>query len=58
MPKNNKKDLYVIRKFIMAKDAEEAIKIEKTKPVNDVWMDDDWKKGKIQNTNEKEVGFL
>ena len=39
---------------MMAENAKEAIKIEKTKQVNDVWMDEDWKKNKIEN---KEVGF-
>lgn len=49
------KDLYVIRKFIMAKDAKDAIKKEKEQPVNDVWMDEDWKRDKINQ--EPELGF-
>lgn len=47
-------DLYVIRKFIMAKDAKDAIKKEKSCPANDVWMDEDWKRDKIEKI---ELGF-
>ena len=41
-----KKDekMFVIRKYIKARSALEAIQIEKNKPVDDVWVDDEWKK--------------
>lgn len=29
----------------MAKNANDAIKKDKTSPVDDVWVDDEWKKG-------------
>ena len=35
---------YIVRKYIMAKSATEAIKLDKSTPVDDVWIDDDWKK--------------
>lgn len=39
-----KKDRYIIRKYVMARSAAEAIRLDKiTKPA-DVWIDDDWKK--------------
>ena len=37
--------MFVIRKYIKARSALEAIQIEKNKPVDDVWVDDEWKKG-------------
>lgn len=39
-----KKDRYIIRKYVMARSAAEAIRLDKiTKPA-DVWIDDDYKK--------------
>ena len=40
-----KHKLFIIRKYIMAKNANDAIKKDKTSPVDDVWVDDEWKKG-------------
>jgi hypothetical protein len=39
-----KEKLYVIRKYIKAPSAAVAIRREKTHPVDDVWVDDEWKK--------------
>jgi hypothetical protein len=39
---NNKK-LFVVRKYIMAKDAVEAIKIDKITKPDDIYIDSDWK---------------
>ena len=36
--------LFVIRKYIFAKSAVDAIKKHKTTPVDDVWVDEDFKK--------------
>lgn len=35
---------FVVRKFIMAESASQAIKIESDEPVHDVYVDDGWKK--------------
>lgn len=35
-----KKNLYIVRKYIKANSALEAIKLDKKAPVNDVWIDD------------------
>lgn len=43
------KDLYVIRKYIYASSAEEAIKKEKDCKVNDCYMHDSWMQEKIVN---------
>lgn len=43
----NKKDnekLYVVRKYIMATSAKQAILKDKNAPVDDVWVDTDWQK--------------
>jgi len=55
MSKYKKQDLYVVRKFVMAKDAQHAIKKEKKIPVADVWMDEEWKRDKIIRL--KKVGY-
>ena len=48
--------LFVVRKWIKAKSAKEAIKKEKTCPVDDVWIDDDWRKAQNVETEGK-LGF-
>ena len=40
----NQDKLFIVRKYVRAKSAAEAIKIEKRKAPDDVWLDDDWKK--------------
>jgi len=41
------KQLYVIRKYIMAKSAQEAIRKDKTTKVQDCWIDEDWRKNNL-----------
>lgn len=38
------KKLYVVRKYIMATNAREAISLERTHAVDEAYVDDDWKK--------------
>lgn len=47
--------VYVIRKYITASSAQEAIKLDKKFPVDDVWLDEEFKKQRIIgfNTNDK-----
>jgi len=42
MDKNFK--IYIIRKYIKAKSAKQAINLDKKYPVDDVWVDEDFKK--------------
>ncbi len=49
------KKLYVVRKYIWAESADEAIKKDKRTPVDDVWVDDEWKKN--SNQPKDAVGF-
>lgn len=53
--KKNKK-LFVLRKYVMASSAHEAVKLDKTTKVDDVWIDDDWKKGNA-NSLAGAIGF-
>ena len=46
------KKLFIIKKYIMATDAKNAIKLDKTSEVDDVFMDADW-----QKNNMCAVGF-
>lgn len=36
--------LFVLRKYVLAPSAAEAIRRERRFPIDDVWLDDDWKK--------------
>jgi len=36
--------LYIVRKYIKAKSAKEAIMLDKKTPVDDVWVDEEFKK--------------
>lgn len=38
------KDRYIIRKYVMAKSVSGALRKEKSTPVHDCWIDDEWKK--------------
>ena len=38
------KKRFIVRKYIMANSALDAIKLDKISPVDDVWIDEDWKK--------------
>lgn len=41
---NNKQKMFVIRKYIMATSAKQAILKDRNSPVDDVWVDSDWQK--------------
>ena len=47
--------LFVIRKYILAKSASDAIRKDKTTPVDDVWVDEDFKK---INPGASSIGFV
>jgi len=53
MKKNFKQ--FIVRKYVLALSASQAIRLEKKTPVDDVFIDDDWKKNQKENTSE--VGF-
>lgn len=43
---------YIVRKFVIAKNAKDAMRLEKKCEVDDVFVDDDW-----SPEEELEVGF-
>lgn len=45
--------MFVVKKYIKAKDAAEAIKLDKVTPVHDVWVDEEWKKQELPSA----IGF-
>lgn len=49
MAKKNSKKLFIVRKYIW------AISKDKNHPVEDVWVDDEWKKS--SNSPKDAVGF-
>lgn len=53
-----KKQVYVVRKYIVAKSAQEAIRLDRKTPVMDVWVEDGAIKEAIVNSlKEKGMGF-
>ena len=48
--------MFVIRKYVMAKSAKDAIRKDKTLPVDDVWIDSDWQKRQTEQLASA-VGF-
>ena len=47
--------LFIVKKYIWAKSAQQAIRKEKLTPVDDVWVDDEWKKN--SNAPKDAIGF-
>lgn len=48
--------LYIVRKYIFAKNAKGAIMKDRKTSVHEVWVDDDWKKGQQENLANA-IGF-
>lgn len=55
--KKEKDKLFVIKKYIKARSASEAIRKDKSTAVDDVWVDEDWKKGEASGIS-RSLGFL
>jgi hypothetical protein len=55
MPRARPKKQYVIRKYILARSAAEALKIEHKFKADEVWLDEDWKKNQREVVGE--MGF-
>lgn len=37
--------LYVVKKYVMATSAAQAMRLERKTPVDSVWIDEEWSKG-------------
>lgn len=55
MSKKPLKKLFVVRKYIWADSAQRAITLDRKMPVDDVWVDDEWKK--TSNQPKDAIGF-
>ncbi len=55
MPKISHKKLFVVKKYIWAANASDAIKKDRATPPDDVWIDEEWKKN--SNNPKDAVGF-
>lgn len=51
------KKLFIIQKYIVATSIVHALKIEKNAEVNEIWLDDDWKKAHKPECKNEKVGF-
>lgn len=51
-----KNKLYIVRKFIMAESAAQAIKRDKVTEVDEVWVDEKWKENNMSN-EKKDIKF-
>lgn len=54
--KRTKEKMFVVKKYIMAKSAQEALRKEKKIPADDCWVDEDWRKGQA-NQLASAIGF-
>lgn len=49
LPVTSPKKLFIVRKYVMAESVADAVRIEGTRPVDDCFVDDDWKKSQPDN---------
>ena len=55
-----KQKLFNIKKTFFAKDVKDAVRKERKMPVDEVWVDDEWKKQqdyKDPNSPDRKMGF-
>lgn len=50
-----KEKRFIIRKYVMATSAQNAIKKDKITPVDDVWIDEKWKE--LNDNIQQQIGF-
>jgi len=51
-----KDKMFILRKYVKAENAAQAIRREKKIPVHDVWIDDEWRKNQKDNLADA-IGF-
>lgn len=49
------KKLFIVKKYVYATSAKDAIKKEKETQVDDVWVDEEWKKNQLLES--KNIGY-
>jgi len=55
--KKSKQKLFIVRKYIMASSVLQAVKKDKTHPVEECWLDEDYKKKAVESLTPS-IGFL
>lgn len=55
MKKNNQK-MFIVRKFVMAKDAKDALRKENSQKADEIWIDPEWANGR-NNVLSSAIGF-
>jgi len=48
------KKVYIIRKYVVARNAKHAISLDKKSPVDDCWLEETSQKTMIEDINKKE----
>lgn len=51
------KKIYIIRKYILANSAKDAISKDKKSPVDDCWVEENTHKEFLMETQKKQIGF-
>lgn len=49
--------LYVIQKYVVAKSIQEAARIEKYIPADEIWLDNEWKNAYKPSLTKQSTGF-
>lgn len=49
--------MFIVRKYIMAKSCQDALRKERKSPADDVYIADDWKEKKLERL-ESAIGFI
>ena len=52
-PFKEKPKMYIVRKYIKAKDLKQAIRLEPKTPIHDCWIDSEWKEQHLADA----IGF-
>lgn len=54
--KKKEEKMFVVKKYIMASSAKDALRKEKKHPADDCWIDEEWRKNKTDNLASA-IGF-
>ncbi len=49
--------LYVVKKYVYAKNAQQALRFEKRQHADDIWIDEAWKSMNMPSFENKPMGF-
>jgi hypothetical protein len=56
--KSNPQKRFIVRKYVMARSAQEALRLEKRRAADDVFIDEQWSKDQqFEGDKKKKFGF-